>query len=57
MEIIDVNKDGRITFDEFKGWWKKGRQGAKRAKHLFTSNAEKLAARVPGSLKVLNRMR
>jgi len=25
MAIIDANGDGRITFEEFKGWWKKGR--------------------------------
>jgi len=27
---IDINRDGKITFQELKIWWKKGRQGAKR---------------------------
>ena len=53
MAIIDANGDGRITFEEFKGWWKKGRQGAKRAKDIFTANATKLSSRVPGSIKAL----
>ena len=53
MAIIDVNGDGRITFEEFKGWWKKGRQGAKRARQILTSLAGKLSSRVPGSIKAL----
>lgn len=28
MKHLDVNKDGKISFDEFKFWWEKGHKGS-----------------------------
>jgi len=27
MKDLDINKDGKISFDEFKTWWLSGKQG------------------------------
>ena len=27
MEMLDINKDGKISFDEFQYWWQKGKKG------------------------------
>ena len=25
--MLDINKDGKISFDEFQYWWQKGKKG------------------------------
>lgn len=53
MKEMDLNSDGKICFQEFMYWWKRGRQGATSIKNLLGSWAHQLSASIPGSIEVL----
>lgn len=51
---MDANKDSKVSFEEFRDWWKRGRQGAISVHKAVQSWADQTAAHVPGAVRELN---
>lgn len=51
---MDANKDSKVSFAEFRDWWKRGRQGAVSVHKAIQSWAERTSAQVPGAVRELN---
>src|SRR3569833_436226 len=55
LKDLDMNKDGKISYDEFKQWWLSGRQGLSgmmRKLLSFKLGALKFVDSISGSIKV-----
>lgn len=51
---MDANKDSKVSFQEFRDWWKRGRQGAVSIHKTVGSWVERSSSLVPGSIRELN---
>lgn len=54
MQDLDMNKDNKISYDEFKKWWLSGRQGlspAMRRLLAFKLNTLKFMDSISGTLQ------
>jgi len=57
VEDLDDNKDGKISLEEFKAWWKAGRQGKKGLmKKLAFLNAKAIGLTQGASLELLREL-
>jgi hypothetical protein len=54
LSEMDANKDSKVSFAEFRDWWKRGRQGAVSVHKAVETWAEKSSANVPGTVRELN---
>jgi EF-hand domain pair len=48
MDLIDLNKDGKINFQEFSYWWKRGRQGGKSLESITSKWLDHIKKVLPG---------